>query len=527
MEAVRTVLRCTDLVQEIVEYQPGLHLSVYSFQPFLQRSYLQDHDFPDDTEWGYHHAIAIEVNDAISPWFHDHGVAGVLHLLQWKLLTYVQGVYYWAVAGCDLDVVKEINVLYHDYAPRGLIDVASARGDIELLAWLHTNGHRKCSSNAMDMAADRGFYDVVTYLRAMDCDGATVAGFEAAVQHGYLDIVRYLYEQYPAICRSNIYEIAAAYGQLDVLRYLCRYTAPFDVSIQRAKFTAAQTNQFDILLELHRLYSHDQHLLSIARYALKRHCVPLCECFTTSIWPELSSLTEHLGKSCVVSSIIDAARAGCIDILLLLHQHEPDLVWPTDAMEAAAEAGHLDTVKFLHENHPETDSEMALYNAITGQRADMDLIIYLVEVVGIAGDPHLAVLHNRLDALEYFNSSSIVAADAWTPELMDLAAAHGKLDLVKFFHYKRKEGCTSAAMNLAAGFGHLDIVVFLNENRQEGCTDAALEKAMTRRNKGVVEYLFTKCRRYFTRPTVLHAKQYLRRQSNWDHRKVSFGEIVC
>lgn len=45
--------------------------------------------------------------------------------------------------------------------------------------------------------------------------------------------------------------------------------------------------------------------------------------------------------------------------------------------------------------------------------------------------------------------------DCW---IMDQAAGGGHLDIVKWLHEKRTEGCTKSAMNYAAQNGHLTIV---------------------------------------------------------------------
>jgi ankyrin repeat protein len=41
------------------------------------------------------------------------------------------------------------------------------------------------------------------------------------------------------------------------------------------------------------------------------------------------------------------------------------------------------------------------------------------------------------------------------------AALNGHLDVVKFLHCNRTEGCTTNAMNLAVENGRLDVVEFL------------------------------------------------------------------
>ena len=53
----------------------------------------------------------------------------------------------------------------------------------------------------------------------------------------------------------------------------------------------------------------------------------------------------------------------------------------------------------------------------------------------------------------------------------------GDLDVVKWLHENRSEGCSIWAMDYAANNGHLEIVKFLHENRTEGCTTCAMDNA--------------------------------------------------
>ncbi|GAB9476374.1 unnamed protein product [Globisporangium polare] len=51
---------------------------------------------------------------------------------------------------------------------------------------------------------------------------------------------------------------------------------------------------------------------------------------------------------------------------------------------------------------------------------------------------------------------------------MNLAALSGHLDIVKFLHKNRREGCTDQAVSLAARYLHF--VDFLHASRSEGCS---------------------------------------------------------
>ncbi|CAM9941389.1 unnamed protein product, partial [Ectocarpus sp. 12 AP-2014] len=52
---------------------------------------------------------------------------------------------------------------------------------------------------------------------------------------------------------------------------------------------------------------------------------------------------------------------------------------------------------------------------------------------------------------------------------MDGAAENGSLEVVKWLHYNRQEGCTGDAIFLAAKTGHADVVQWLLRHRTERC----------------------------------------------------------
>jgi hypothetical protein len=51
---------------------------------------------------------------------------------------------------------------------------------------------------------------------------------------------------------------------------------------------------------------------------------------------------------------------------------------------------------------------------------------------------------------------------------MSSASRNGHLDVVKWLHENRTEGCTTYAMDWASRNGHLNVVKWLHENRTEG-----------------------------------------------------------
>ena len=67
---------------------------------------------------------------------------------------------------------------------------------------------------------------------------------------------------------------------------------------------------------------------------------------------------------------------------------------------------------------------------------------------------------------------------------MDWASENGHLEVVKWLHSNRTEGCTSYAMKWASKNGHLHVVQWLHSNRTEGCTTCAMDGASEVRSSG-------------------------------------------
>lgn len=76
---------------------------------------------------------------------------------------------------------------------------------------------------------------------------------------------------------------------------------------------------------------------------------------------------------------------------------------------------------------------------------------------------------------------------------MDNAARSGHLEMVKWLHENRSEGCSTRAMDGAASSGHLEVVEWLHQNRTEGGSRAAIDRAAYNGHLEVVKWLTQNC----------------------------------
>ena len=83
-----------------------------------------------------------------------------------------------------------------------------------------------------------------------------------------------------------------------------------------------------------------------------------------------------------------------------------------------------------------------------------------------------AIKRNDLQTVIKYHNKGL-----WTPNAIDVAAAHGHLEIVKWLHEHSVEGYTTNAMDLAASNGYLEIVKWLHEHRIIGCIYRAIDSA--------------------------------------------------
>ncbi|KAK1944268.1 hypothetical protein P3T76_004180 [Phytophthora citrophthora] len=75
---------------------------------------------------------------------------------------------------------------------------------------------------------------------------------------------------------------------------------------------------------------------------------------------------------------------------------------------------------------------------------------------------------------------------------MNSTARNGHLDVVKWLHANRSEGCTTEAMGKAAQNNHLAVLKWLDQNRTERFTDKAIRGAVRVGNLEVLEWLYSR-----------------------------------
>jgi hypothetical protein len=99
---------------------------------------------------------------------------------------------------------------------------------------------------------------------------------------------------------------------------------------------------------------------------------------------------------------------------------------------------------------------------------------------------NLAASNGHLEVLRWLHRSQ---TEGWTTRTMDYAAAGGHLDIVKWLYESRTEKYTVTAMTSAACTGHVDVLRWLVEHTSDKCRDDLMTTAGWRGHLGVVRYL--------------------------------------
>ncbi|ETP42789.1 hypothetical protein F442_10317, partial [Phytophthora nicotianae P10297] len=143
---------------------------------------------------------------------------------------------------------------------------------------------------------------------------------------------------------------------------------------------------------------------------------------------------------------------------------------------------------WLHVRLPSTFSEYDMDGAATN--GHLNVIKWLHEHRS-EGCTHMAPFHaarhGHLEVIQWLHAHY---PDKFVRQAMDQAAGNGHLHIVRWLHENCREGCTAYAMYLAARNGHLNVMLYLLEHRSEGFPS----NVMTAAHNFEVQCLFSSSR---------------------------------
>ncbi|EGZ19424.1 hypothetical protein PHYSODRAFT_558163 [Phytophthora sojae] len=188
-------------------------------------------------------------------------------------------------------------------------------------------------------------------------------------------------------------------------------------------------------------------------------------------------------------ALVQAVRRADLAMIHWLLAHFSRCPVSGEVVREAAKGGHLWTLQLLEADRSHGGIEWCEKSLPEAARVDRwDIVKWL--------QAHLTIDLNWSDNYELLDiagrsTKRLCVRERYprcTSAAMDIAAANGHLDVVKWLHAYRSEGCTAAAMDKAAG-GHLKVVQWLHSHRSEGCTAEAMNLAAANGHLGVVKWL--------------------------------------
>lgn len=319
------------------------------------------------------------------------------------------------------------------------VDAAAGRGDLAMLEWLTTRGHRvQFTPDAIHNAARNGHLSTIEWLFANHSVPLTRSATHHAVVGGHFDVVEWLFAHSPESFSERSMDEAAKHGHWDIVQFLHAHCRHVGCSVY-AMDEAAYAGHLAIIQFLH---------------------------------------THYRATGCSTDAMDGAASSGHLDVVAFLHAHRREGC-TTAAMDEAAEHGHLHVVRFLHEHRREGCTTAAMDGAAANGHLDVVQWLHNNRTEGCTPDAmDGAATNGHLVIVQWLH---VHRDEGCTTDAMDGAANNGHLDVLKWLQDTRTEGCTPLALESAGIREQLDVVRWLYANRRERCAgkpamDAAAER---------------------------------------------------
>jgi len=441
---------------------------------------------------------------------------GHLDLLKWKednqiFIRYSRRVLEWAAESGNLELVEWLIKHKKRYTwpfVKEAFTAACRCNHYRMVEWLHWNvlvptavereasgatinpkDKDLVSKDAMNVACKNGNWPIVLFLHKHRSEGCGLNAMDDAARNGHYDLVRWLHF-HGYRCSNYAMNNAALSGHLEIFEWL--HFNRTEGCSHYASMYAAQNNHLHILDWMYtNMRSHVNTRDTInfaARWGGDKAIEWIHQRTDGTDDPSYQKENE---KHYWTNALDWASMEGNIHIVEFLHYHRAHLGGCTKAALTEATAmGHLDVVEFLWKYRSEGMEPMGLTRAAANghlhmiewyQKYHPNLRIDKFGMDGAARDGHLDMVK-----FLHFNRT-----EGCTHKAMDWAAHQGHLEVVQFLHNNRTEGCTTEAMDMAASTGNLNLIEFLHHNRTEGCTRRAMDLAAGRGWLHIVEWLHT------------------------------------
>ncbi|KAK1930026.1 putative ankyrin repeat protein [Phytophthora citrophthora] len=457
--------------------------------------------------------------DARSPtWTLTNYLRSDPHYYRWQFAEAMKV----AVQRADLQVVKWLFAHFSwCVVPIAAVELAAAKGDLDILKFLRVE-----TATVMDLnihrdkqAPTHGEGDIGVEWYS---NNSTI---RCALGKGHIDIAWWLYEGAPYNNSKTLNEIAKYYlriGDIEKadsalpnrekmfqLVVVCSNPQAIEAGMDRGYYTQreeraagralrvlAREGRVDLLQRMVELYPgpplHAYYWGEEWSSAVEEACRSgkLFALQFLMNHPNGRRICENVRR--VSDLICFAGRNGDLEMMEFIYgqilaaralrialRKSPKV----DMRYAVATGGHVNVLEWYVERFPATVQHSAERIISTASRYGQLDILRKLHYLDV------------LSRLQTCSSSSNIneKTDMWWPlgcNAMDVAAAHGRLDVLKWLHVHRDEKCSTNAMDLAAANGYLEIVQWLHGSREEGCTTKAMDGAVGNGHVHVADWLY-------------------------------------
>lgn len=287
-----------------------------------------------------------------------------------------------------------------------------------------------------------------------------------AAAGGNMDIVQYLYNHRLLKSKCKVVREAAEKGQLQLVKWLHKQDP--NCAMDALNY-AAHGGHLNVVRWIHRQIRKKKNAM------------------LDDISREGGRVWRH-HHNCL-DSIDEAAESGSLEIVAWLHKNRRSEC-SMDAMSRAGCMGNLEIVQFLHDNRDEGCYMNTLEKC--AEYGHFNVLKFLLE-----NEYWLDVEPETMELIAASGEFEIVKwvhenrSENFTARAVDGAAQNGSLDIVQFLLTNRSPRCTTNAMDDAAARNHLNVIQWLHENRSEGCTTRAVDEAAQNGHFEIVQYLLT------------------------------------
>ncbi|OWZ04217.1 hypothetical protein PHMEG_00023914 [Phytophthora megakarya] len=474
-------------------------------------------------------------------------------------------------SGC-LEVVNWLHTNRFEGCTSKAMDSVAMEDHLHIVKWLYNNRHEGCTSAAMDGAARKGKLQVVKWLHENRTEGCTTNAMDSTNILFICTVITVLTKlnlTYWYYCKYSITAIAHYFGASRIitpriwikLMYSTYLTLHYRISYKAQVLITAPTipkfgpNQGEIVMaEWLVAHGADSSALNVAIWTVVGN-----GCLDVLKW-----LVERWRLESIILVLPKAVQKGRMNIVRWMvnwsqrsypqDDHRRVVRWmvnwsrrnyaqddhrrvgiATLAIHTAVVYGHLEIAKYLHKfvtvarqsvlhsrEQLETirrgiaqvfpEARIVSWRTITraAEKGFLDTMRWLYEKYGSDPDINIfeyteshkrwfndtiamdvAAAYGHLDVLKFFHELQTSGDKrlVCTWRAMDRASANGYLNVAQWLHENRGEGCSSKAMDKAASFGRLYVVRWLHEHRTEGCTHAAMDGAAMDGHLEVVQWL--------------------------------------